>query len=136
MSAVASFASPSPSRMKRIRSGSCIRLAIESGATASVGETIAPSKNPTGQGKFNNQWLVAATAIVVNATQPTANSTMGRRLNRNSRQLMDTANHGLSDQNRTDFSLDSEVHTIEAIVEELRLKSFVLWARSLEATAP
>ncbi len=34
---------------------------------------------------------------------------------------------GLSDRDRTDFSLDSEVRTIEAIVKELRLKSFVLW---------
>jgi pimeloyl-ACP methyl ester carboxylesterase len=34
---------------------------------------------------------------------------------------------GLSDRNRTDFSLDSEVRTIEAIVKELGLKSFVLW---------
>ena len=33
---------------------------------------------------------------------------------------------GLSDRNRTDFSLDSEVRTIEAIVKELGLESFVL----------
>src|SRR5215469_12160568 len=36
---------------------------------------------------------------------------------------------GLSDRNRTDFSLDSEVRTIEAIVKQLRLKSHVLWAQ-------
>src|SRR5579864_7506284 len=36
---------------------------------------------------------------------------------------------GLSDRNRTDFSLDSEVRTIEAIVKELGLKSFVLWGQ-------
>jgi pimeloyl-ACP methyl ester carboxylesterase len=33
---------------------------------------------------------------------------------------------GLSDRNRTDFSVESEVRTIEAIVKELGLKSFVL----------
>jgi pimeloyl-ACP methyl ester carboxylesterase len=36
---------------------------------------------------------------------------------------------GLSDRNRTDFSLDSEVRSIEAIVKELELKSFVLWGQ-------
>ena len=35
---------------------------------------------------------------------------------------------GLSDRNRTDFSVESEVRTIEAIVKELGPKSFVLWA--------
>jgi pimeloyl-ACP methyl ester carboxylesterase len=34
---------------------------------------------------------------------------------------------GLSDRNRTDFSLECEVRTIEAIVKDLRLKSFALW---------
>jgi pimeloyl-ACP methyl ester carboxylesterase len=33
---------------------------------------------------------------------------------------------GLSDRNRTDFSLDSEIRTIEAIVKKLGLTSFVL----------
>src|SRR5262249_48668973 len=47
----------------------------------------------------------------------------------------DSQGCGLSDRNRTDFSLDSEVRTIEAIVKELRLKSFVLWARSIEGPA-
>jgi pimeloyl-ACP methyl ester carboxylesterase len=42
---------------------------------------------------------------------------------------------GLSDRNRIDFSLDSEIRAIDAIVKDLGLKSFVLWARSLEATA-
>jgi pimeloyl-ACP methyl ester carboxylesterase len=36
---------------------------------------------------------------------------------------------GLSDRNRTDFSLDSEIRTIEAIVKGLGLKSFVLWGQ-------
>jgi pimeloyl-ACP methyl ester carboxylesterase len=34
---------------------------------------------------------------------------------------------GLSDRNRTDFSLDPDVRTIEAIVKNLGLKSTVLW---------
>jgi pimeloyl-ACP methyl ester carboxylesterase len=42
---------------------------------------------------------------------------------------------GLSNRDRTDFTLDFEIRTIEAIVKELRLKSFVLWARAVEAPA-
>jgi pimeloyl-ACP methyl ester carboxylesterase len=34
---------------------------------------------------------------------------------------------GLSDRNRTDFSLDPDVRSIEAIVKNLGLKSPVLW---------
>ena len=37
---------------------------------------------------------------------------------------------GLSDRNRTDFSLDSEIRTIDAIVKELGLNSFVIWGQS------
>src|SRR5260370_41658264 len=36
---------------------------------------------------------------------------------------------GLSDRNRSDFSLDAEIRTIDAIVKELGLKSFVLWGQ-------
>jgi pimeloyl-ACP methyl ester carboxylesterase len=36
---------------------------------------------------------------------------------------------GLSDRNRSEFSLDAEIRTIEAIVKELELKSFVLWGQ-------
>ena len=42
---------------------------------------------------------------------------------------------GLSDRNRSDFSLDSEVRTIEAIVKELGLKSFVLWGQGAQGAA-
>jgi pimeloyl-ACP methyl ester carboxylesterase len=38
---------------------------------------------------------------------------------------------GLSDRNRTDFSLDPDVRAVEAIVKELGLKSFVLWGQSV-----
>ena len=88
---MASLASPSPSRMTRMRLGSCILRAIESGATASGGETMAPSTKPTGQARPSSQWVAAATATVVNTTQPTASSEIGRRLKRNSRQLIATA---------------------------------------------
>jgi pimeloyl-ACP methyl ester carboxylesterase len=42
---------------------------------------------------------------------------------------------GLSDRNRTDFSLDFEVQTIEAIVKQLRLESFVLWGHGVQGSA-
>jgi pimeloyl-ACP methyl ester carboxylesterase len=42
---------------------------------------------------------------------------------------------GLSDRNRTDFSLDSEVGTITAIVKALALKSFVLWGQGAQGAA-
>jgi pimeloyl-ACP methyl ester carboxylesterase len=43
---------------------------------------------------------------------------------------------GLSDRNRTDFSLDFEIRTIESIVTQLRLKSFALWGHgTMGATA-
>ncbi len=64
---------------------------MDSGATASGGETMAPNTKPTGQEKPNSQCVTAAVAMVVNSTQPTASIEMGRRLNRNSRQLIATA---------------------------------------------
>jgi pimeloyl-ACP methyl ester carboxylesterase len=42
---------------------------------------------------------------------------------------------GLSDRNRTDFSLDFELRTIEAIVKELGLKSLVLWGQGAQGAA-
>ena len=46
ISAVASLARPSPSRMTRIRRGSPSLRAIASGATTSGGATMAPSRKP------------------------------------------------------------------------------------------
>ena len=60
---------------------------------------MAPNVKPTGQGRPNSQWVTAATAVVVNATQPTASSEMGRRLNRNSRQLIVTADEYMTGGN-------------------------------------
>ncbi len=74
-----------------MRRGICMRRAIESGATASGGDTIAPSTKPTAHGRPSSQWAAAATATVVKTTQPTASSEIGRRLKRNSRQLIATA---------------------------------------------
>jgi pimeloyl-ACP methyl ester carboxylesterase len=42
---------------------------------------------------------------------------------------------GLSDRKRADFSLDSEVQTIEAIVRKLELQSFVLWGHAAQGGA-
>src|SRR6266446_6161988 len=42
---------------------------------------------------------------------------------------------GLSDRNRTDFSLDSEIRTIDAIVKNLGLESFVLWGWGMQGAA-
>ena len=73
------------------RLGSCIRRAIDSGATGSGGETMAPRTQPTGHEKPSTQWLAAAVTMVVKSTQPTASKEMGRRLNLNALQLISTA---------------------------------------------
>src|SRR5450631_2137841 len=49
MSAVASLASPSPSRTTMVRRGSPSRRPIAIGATSSGGEMMAPSTKPTAQ---------------------------------------------------------------------------------------
>jgi hypothetical protein len=74
-----------------MRLGSLSRRAIASGATASGGETIAPSRKPTDQGTDKTNCAATATATVVNMTHPKASRVIVRRLNRNSRQLIDTA---------------------------------------------
>ena len=63
---------------------------MASGATASVGAIIAPSTKLTAHGMPNNACAATATAPAVNRTQPKANSEIGRKLKRNSRQLMAT----------------------------------------------
>ena len=52
---------------------------------------MAPRTKPTAQGKSNKKWVAAAIATVVNTTQPIAKSVIGRRLKRNSFQLIFTA---------------------------------------------
>ena len=73
-----------------MRCGRCSRLAMASGATTSGGETMAPSTKPMPQGRPSSQCVAAATAQVVKITQPMASSVIGRRLDLNSRQLMET----------------------------------------------
>ena len=68
----------------------CVLGAIANGATTSGGETMAPSTKPTPQGSPSSQCVAAATAQVVKMTQPMASRVIGRRLNLNSRQLMET----------------------------------------------
>ena len=41
---------------------------------------MAPNAKPTGQARPNSQWVAAATAMVVNATQPTASSEIGTEI--------------------------------------------------------
>src|SRR6188472_1900829 len=100
MRAVASLARPSPSSTTRSRRGSPKRRAMASGATTSGGATMAPSTKATASGMPSSQCAAAVTAQVVNTTQPNANSVIGRRLKRNSRQLMATA--GRIDERRQD----------------------------------
>ena len=60
------------------------------GATASGGETTAPSTNPTAHGRCRSQCAATATAEAVKSTQPTASSMMARRFFLKPRQLMPT----------------------------------------------
>ena len=55
---------------------------------ASGGEMMAPSTKPTDHGRFISQCAAAATTTVVKATPPMERSPIGRRLKRNSRQLI------------------------------------------------
>ena len=47
----------------------------------------------------------------------------------------DKQGSGLSDRKRTDFSLDSEIRPIDAIIKQLQLKSFALWGQGQGAAA-
>jgi hypothetical protein len=78
----------------------------------SGGETMAPNMKPTGQGIPNSQWVTAATAIVVNATQPTASSEMGRILNRNSSQLIVTADEYMTGGNTKSSTSSGESSSV------------------------
>src|SRR6266545_180095 len=83
-SAVASLIRLSPSRIETIRRGSPIRRATAVAATASGGATIAPSAKQAASGTFGSSPCITnATQVAVKRTSPTANSRIGRRLNRN-----------------------------------------------------
>lgn len=82
----------SPSSTTTSRRGSFSRDSTAPAATASGGETIAPSAKQAAQGKPGaSSFAAQATATVVNTTQPTACSRIGRRLARNSCQSVKKA---------------------------------------------
>src|SRR6266545_2554621 len=86
--AVASFSSPSASRMVTIRRGIPMRPATATAATGSGGATIAPSTIATAHGSPSAAWASSATALVVATTSPTASIEIGRRSRRRSRRLV------------------------------------------------
>ena len=63
---------------------------MASGATTSGGATMAPRTKAAPHCQPNSVCTASATAQVVNTTQPNASRMIGRRLKRNSRQLIDT----------------------------------------------
>jgi hypothetical protein len=74
------------------RRGTGRRCVTAVAATASGGETIAPSTNAAAHGRSGTiQCATAATAQVVNSTSPMASSEIGRRLALKSRQLVSSA---------------------------------------------
>ena len=62
-----------------------MRRMISAGATASVGETIAPSTNDSPQPRPITSWATTATATIVTPTSGIASSAIGRALRRRSR---------------------------------------------------
>ncbi len=58
---------------------------ISAGATASVGDTIAPSTKATSQSSPISSWATIATPIIVTNTSPIESSAIGRAARRRSR---------------------------------------------------
>src|SRR5437763_7422346 len=80
MSADASFTRLSPSRITITRRGTGSRETIAAAATASGGDTIAPSATATAHGMAGNSTRATmATATVVASTSPIASNPIGRR---------------------------------------------------------
>ena len=73
-----------------MRLGTAKRRAMAMGATASGGDTTAPSTKPTAQGTPSTACITAAVTRAVKITQPTASERMGRRFCLKPRQLMPT----------------------------------------------
>src|SRR5580698_7060199 len=91
-SAVASLTRHSPRMIAEIRRGIESRSKIASAATASGGDTIAPSVNAIGQpNPGTTACTTAATTTVVQMTRPKASNEMGRQLRRNSAESVDHA---------------------------------------------
>lgn len=86
---VASLTRLSPSSSTTIRRGSRSPASTALAATASGGDTMAPSAKHAAQGKpGTTRCATTPTTSVVNATAPTASCTMIRRLARKSRQAV------------------------------------------------
>ena len=80
-SPVASFSSDSPSRVSTMRAGMPTLRAIAEAATASVGETIAPSRNARrGSNDSNRCGAIRVTPTMVNVTRPSASIATEMRL--------------------------------------------------------
>ena len=91
-SAVASFTRLSPSRITWMRWGTPSRRMIAVAATASGGETIAPSAKAAAQGSAGTmECAIQATASVVASTSPIASRNIGRRFRRKSRHEVNKA---------------------------------------------
>ena len=73
------------------RRGTFSRRRISAGATASAGDTTAPSTNAAAHGRPITSWPITATIAIVPATRPTASPVIGRRLARSSRRLAKNA---------------------------------------------
>ena len=73
------------------RRGALRRRRISAGATASVGDTIAPSTNASGQPSPIVPWATTATAPIVTSTSAIASSAIGRALRRRSRRAVKNA---------------------------------------------
>ncbi len=80
-----SFTRLSPSISDTIRRGAPSRPAISVAASASVGETTAPSVNATGHERPIHSCATTATTPIVAATRPNARNAIGRRFVRRSR---------------------------------------------------
>ncbi len=83
--AVQSFVRFSPSTMLTRRRGAPMRRMISAGATASVGETIAPSTKAGPQSSPITSWATSATAPIVTRTSGIESIAIARALRRRSR---------------------------------------------------
>ena len=74
-----------------MRRGTPRRWATVVAAMASVGETIAPSRNAAAHGRGVTAWITAPTTNVVIKTRPIARNVIGLMFARKSRQVVNIA---------------------------------------------
>ena len=84
-SAVPSLTRLSPSMIETMRRGAPSLRVISVAASASVGETIAPSVNATAHDRCTHSCATTPTTAIVAATSPNASSEIGRLFARRSR---------------------------------------------------